>query len=602
MDMIKSQPRNSAEILVAQLGNTLDYSRAETSFSPFFSDMGLGMGKDGGIANLFLHYNRKTTIFLTPFLAVPQPLQAQECSAIGVTQRFAGGAARIAFCGHNTWVVDCDGLQKLEFTLAHAPELTELRHRVIGAEMHLFDGYLPNLDPRDPDKTFPIVVGIRIMQGKIIAGDGVTQPLQFAADDGGRLVLAFSVRMLEVSHAMIVERLRAASATAEDATTRTLAWLKNAMGGFRMATRDPREQVVLSRALHTLLSNSTEAPGLLAGRVAAFPNRGTYPTHYLWDSCFQNLATERLHPKLAGDSLLLLVENMRVDGKMPHFTCSTWIRPHESQPPLVGWAGLRLVQERKDKDMAARLLPALRRNTQWWLSQRMTRFGLIAGLHGLETGWDDSPRFDRGALVATDMNTYVLLQMRACAEFARMLGDEKAAQSQADEADQFARRMVEVLFDREAGLFWDLHQESGEPLKLKTPACFLPLLADVPLSQAEVTRMVKNVLLNPAHFFGPVPFPTVAYDEGCYKAGDWWRGPVWLPIAYLMTQVLEKTGFHAEAQASRATLYRMLIQDGNLRELFNSQTGEGMGAYEQGWTAAICLRLHDELSGQTADS
>jgi hypothetical protein len=69
-----------------------------------------------------------------------------------------------------------------------------------------------------------------------------------------------------------------------------------------------------------------------------------------------------------------------------------------------------------------------------------------------------------------------------------------------------------------------------------------------------------------------------------------------------MTQVLEKTGFRAEAQTARATLYRMLIQDGNLRELFNSQTGEGMGAHEQGWTAAICLRLHDELSGQTADS
>lgn len=43
-----------------------------------------------------------------------------------------------------------------------------------------------------------------------------------------------------------------------------------------------------------------------------------------------------------------------------------------------------------------------------------------------------------------------------------------------------------------------------------------------------------------------------------------------------------------------------MIADGNLRELFNSATGEGLGAHQQGWTAAICLRLKMELAGQTA--
>ncbi|MCX7002997.1 MAG: trehalase family glycosidase, partial [bacterium] len=463
------------------LGDTLDYASADTSFSPFYSDIGLGIEKQGGIACLFLHYNRKTTRFLTPFLAMPDTLLAQTCTPLCVSQRYAGGTATIAFCAHNTWIVDCNGFEELSFSLAHATEFTEVRYKKVSATIHVFDGYMPTIDPRDPDRQFPLVLGIRIVRGRLRRGNGREQPLQMAADKKGRLVVAFSVRMLAVAHAPLVQRLMTASRTAADASARTHAWLRNAVGTARIAADNPAEQAVLARALHALLSNSTEAPGLLAGRIAAFPSRGRYPTHFLWDSCFQNLAAAYLHPQLAEDSLLLLTDNLRADGKMPHFICSTWLRPHESQPPLVGWAGLRLVQERNDMSLAARLLPALQRNTQWWLSQRMTRFGLIAAQHGLETGWDNSPRFDQGPTVACDLNSYLLLQMRACAEFSRMLGDKDGAKAQTAEADAYAHRMVAVLYDKGAGLFWDIHLASGEPVTIKTPACLLPLLADVPL-------------------------------------------------------------------------------------------------------------------------
>jgi len=155
--------------------------------------------------------------------------------------------------------------------------------------------------------------------------------------------------------------------------------------------------------------------------------------------------------------------------------------------------------------------------------------------------------------------------------------------------------MVDVLFDPETCLFWDRHVASGEQVRIKTPACFIPLLEDVPVPTADAMRAIEAVLLNPACFFGEVPFPSVAYDEECYDPKTWWRGPTWMPVAYLMLQVLEKRGFASEAAQGRERLYRMLLKDGNLRELFNSKTGEGMGARQQGWTAAICLRLHEEL-------
>ncbi|HBM80287.1 MAG TPA: hypothetical protein DD426_05540 [Clostridiaceae bacterium] len=68
----------------------------------------------------------------------------------------------------------------------------------------------------------------------------------------------------------------------------------------------------------------------------------------MWYACFQNLALEYMNPLLAEDSLLLLTENQRIDGKIPQFICSTWVRPYESQPPLVGWAALRLIKQRNN--------------------------------------------------------------------------------------------------------------------------------------------------------------------------------------------------------------------------------------------------------------
>ena len=585
----------AANKLAGLLGDDLDLSGADRGFSPFYSDVGLEVDEGGGIAALFLYYNRRKTIFLKPFLRLPDPEKPHLRSAAGITQHLGRARARIAFCSHNTWVVDCEGLPGLEFNPAGHPGLTEKRRREVDRRTLIFDGYLPTVDRRDPDFTFPFVLGLRIVRGAAAGGDGLVEPLRIDADSRGRLVLVFTARVLEVDHHSVITRLKEASSSAAAAMQRTMAWWAEAMGGLDLAAGDPAEGAVLARAVYTLLSNSAACPGLLQDRIGAFPSRGTYPSPYLWDSCFQNLGTELFNPRLAADSLMLFVENLRVDGKMPAFLCSTWVHPGQSQPPLVGWAAARLVEKTGDERLAARLLPGLRRNTRWWLSQRMTRFGLVAALNGMEVGWDDSPRFDQGPIVACDLNSYLLLQMRACAQFARMGGDEAGAEELGAQAEAYAARMVEVLYDRETGLFWDLSVEHGHPVRIKTPACFLPLLAGVPLPPGAAKRAVADYLLNPACFFAEVPFPVVAYDEPSYQSGKWWRGPTWINVAYLMLMVLDRLDFTEAAASARERLYRMMVADGNLRELFDSQTGEGLGAFEYGWTAAICLRLHQEL-------
>jgi glycogen debranching enzyme len=225
----------------------------------------------------------------------------------------------------------------------------------------------------------------------------------------------------------------------------------------------------------------------------------------------------------------------------------------------------------------------------------MTRWGIITCPEPLETGWDNTPRLDRGPVLALDMNSYLLLQMRACVEMAHMIGDDIIASKARAMADKHAARMVELLYDEKDNIFRDVLVTTGEKLPIKTPACFLPLLAGVPIDDTRARRMIEDYLLNPKLFFGKVPFPSVAYEEPTYQPENWWRGPTWIAVAYLMLEVLRRYGYAAQAREAAQRLYTVMIADGDLRELFNSQTGEGMGAHQQGWTAAICLRLKMEL-------
>ena len=240
-------------------------------------------------------------------------------------------------------------------------------------------------------------------------------------DDSGKIMVAFAIEVLEISEESIIKKLQSAPDSVETAAKATKEWFRNCLSGFETAVDSVAEQNALADAIKGLLFNATLAPGGLKGHVSVFPSRGTYPCHYLWDTCFQNLALEYMNPQLAKDSLLLFAKCQRVDGKYEQFFCSTWSRPRETQPPLVGWAVRRLVDNsgKKDMDFIKTMFHSLEKNNTWWLDQRMTKYGVIYCPHGLETGQDDSPRFDEGPVLAVDMNSYLLSQMKATAGLGR---------------------------------------------------------------------------------------------------------------------------------------------------------------------------------------
>ncbi len=580
-------------LLTALLNREMDYGISQKSFSPIYSNYGLQFTPDfAGVRALYLHYNRYTRPLWDEFCVLPGQVEGciQRPDRVTITTNAA--RAEVAFCGTDTFVIACETAQPVWLCAKPSEALVDCWLTAQSDDMLIFHGYSRNPDDRDPDQTVAVMAGVKCLKGSMTVTE---QGVQVAPDEQGHVYLCVAASAMDVDAQEIAARLAAAPGELAEAVSATHAWLNECIRGIDLPVGDAREDQVFINAIMSLIFNLAKAPGNLQGYVSAFPNRGGYATHFLWDSAFQNLGYERMNPLLARDSLLQMCQCMRADGKIPMFMCSTWVRPHETQPALLGWAALRYINVTGDMDFARQVYPYLERNNKWWLTHRMTRFGVVYCPHGLETGQDNSPRFDHGAVLATDMNSYLLSQLRATAAIAELLGHAERAAYWLERAGRLSQAMVDVLYDPERNFFFDADVKTAQRQSVLAESGLIPLWAGVTLPADKAQRMIGEYLLNPAHFFGAVPFPCIAYSDPTYLPADWWRGPTWMPEAWLMLETLEKYDYPADYANSRKALYDMMCQDGLLHEHFNSQTGEGEGFVEQGWTAAIFIRMYLDL-------
>ena len=318
----------------------MDYAIPDHSFSPFYSDIGLGFVESNssddeatGIDALYLHYNRATTRFGAPFVRFisDEPLVQIKRTALYVEHRFAKGNVRTSFTARNTFLISCTATDGITFRFATAGVLPG-EARVTSLDgCYLFEGYLSKADQRDPDPVFPIIIGLRVVCGNV-SGDGVNDTLHVSPDDG-KVVVAFSVNVLDIDRRDTMRLLKNVPADVGEAVEMTRVWLETTLGRLDVSplglTDDATaEKHVLARAAYSMAANCTLAPGMLRGRVALWPARGSYPIIAPWDACFHTLGLAYMEPRLAPDQVYILTENgIRADGKHACFIASTWRRP-----------------------------------------------------------------------------------------------------------------------------------------------------------------------------------------------------------------------------------------------------------------------------------
>jgi glycogen debranching enzyme len=419
---------------------------------------------------------------------------------------------------------------------------------------------------------------------------------------------------------LVRERLRKAQSRSPSTMIRTAQkrWARI----FRQAPAeklDPPARRVVRRAVMILLRNTIRAqPDQGYGRAMG-PSRGTFPSRHsyegfwIWDSAFQALGFAQWDLELAKDNIRLMLHNQDSHGGLPFLHPDATVP--SAQPPLLSWVAMEIYEKERheDPDRARAFLeeiyPNLVRWNAWWFRHRdKNGNGLAEWGNALESGWDDSPRWDinqgtegwkneggTAQYESPDLNAYLIKDLRCLGRMAEALGQDEERRAWIQSSERLARLVVDTLYDPQDNVFYDTHYVSGRRHKVLTPASFLPLWAGVPLPEDRVRGMIKTYLLSREYFFGRYPFPTVSFEDPAHDAAGrsgYWRGPVWLNMAFLMIEVLARNGFEKEARSASRKLLKMVERTG-IHENYNARNGKrgANSRREFSWSAAIAIVL-----------
>jgi glycogen debranching enzyme len=320
---------------------------------------------------------------------------------------------------------------------------------------------------------------------------------------------------------------------------------------------------------------------------------------------------------------------------------SFWGRPTSgiTQPPLHARAALEVAERGAGDDFLRRVFGRLAAQHDYLARRRNAGgAGLAAIVHPWESGLDDSPAWDaplaavelpaggvepyerrdrlhvdpserpsddaydrfvhlagayRDAGYADDgevvaflvedplFNAIWLWSTHALVEIAERIGEDAGPFREA--AAGIHAALLSRLWDGERFRPRDLL--AGRLVEPRTILGFGPLLdPDLP---ADVVDAVVGELESP-HFRSGAGIGVASYDllGPEFDRRRYWRGPVWASLNWLLARGLRCQGRDAEADGlDRITVE--LVERSGMREYFDPVTGDGLGAGEFSWTAAV---------------
>jgi putative isomerase len=353
-----------------------------------------------------------------------------------------------------------------------------------------------------------------------------------------------------------------------------------------------------------VMANNLISAGGKVAYEAMTPSKTSYVGLWLWDNAMHSLAFRYVNPDLARNQIRAMLACQLPDGMLPDAVYDEGViseigHPFTSEvtkPPILAWAALKLHETAPDLGFLQEIYVPLVRWNAWWFSMNDDDVdGLAQYNHPFSSGLDDSPLWDYGMPVESpDLNTYLCVQMRSLALMAEALGMPSAAAMWSRRSAAIVRRMLEDMWDDEAGLFWVLREE--QPVRVVTPFNLYPLWTGH-LSDHVRDRLIGH-LTDPAKFWGEFVIPTVARDDAHYDPERMWRGPVWANINYFFIEALDRAGRHDLAIDLRDRTLALVMSQPGMYEYYNAETGvpPEAAAGTFGWTASVFIDLAIQAS------
>ena len=127
----------------------------------------------------------------------------------------------------------------------------------------------------------------------------------------------------------------------------------------------------------------------------------------------------------------------------------------------------------------------------------------------------------------TDLACYLHRELECMAFIAGKLGKAEDQKQFQAHADALAKAVNSILWDERDGFYYDRNEKTGQPIRIKSVAGFLPMWAGI-ATPAQANRLVHEHLTNTNEFWLKYPVASYAATEPDYFQGSKhqcnWRG------------------------------------------------------------------------------
>ena len=323
---------------------------------------------------------------------------------------------------------------------------------------------------------------------------------------------------------------------------------------------------------------------------------------WIWDTCFMSLFCKYAQSVFPGKESLKNFYAVFYGGKRLPFVIPTENEPKwtgavpgkkfriqiniADNPPLFAWAEYENALFHGDKRYVKTLLykkQYLQRHYEWL--ENLTKPVLLDGFsvptcwikrkygykwEGGRSGMDNTPRGRVGEtadkerpnnpdMLWVDAICQQALSAKCISLLFVAVGDKENA-ALWDKKYRAKKAVVNKYYwDKKDGFYYDIDDNTHDFYKVKTLASYWALTAG--LADEKQAEKMAEYVSDPANFGGEVPLTSLARSDNDFDpSGRYWRGSLWLPLAYAALKGLVNYGYYDLARSTAIKILEQMSQ------------------------------------------
>ena len=191
-------------------------------------------------------------------------------------------------------------------------------------------------------------------------------------------------------------------------------------------------------------------------------------------------------------------------------------------------------------------------------------------------------------------NSVLCKANESLARIAEIIGEDP--QIPKDWAKKTAEAIRDKLWHEEHEIFDAYDLFADKSIEVDTAAGFLPLYAGAASRQQaqKIYDRLNSASFCALHQGNCFTIPNYDTSKEGFDRSNYWRGPVWININWMLAQGLRRYGYTLKADSLQKDLLQLPIRFG-FYEYFDSFDGTGYGTNNFSWTAALFIDLVEEF-------